>query len=60
MPARLYSLVMSCRLAEIAPDAYLEDVLQRIATTPAASIAELTLWGWKARRAAAAVAFATA
>lgn len=58
--ARLYSLVMSCRLAEITPDAYLEDVLQRISTTPAARIAELTPWGWKARRAAEAAASATA
>ncbi|QDU67897.1 IS66 family transposase [Engelhardtia mirabilis] len=50
--ARLYSLTMSCKLAEVPPDAYIEDVIQRVSTTPQERIAELTPWGWKARQAA--------
>lgn len=50
--ARIYSLVMSCKLAEIDPAAYLEDVLSLISTVRAADIAVLTPWGWKAMCAA--------
>lgn len=49
---RLYSLVMSCKLIGIDPEAYLKDALSRVATTPASKIAELTPWGWAAKRAA--------
>ena len=56
--AGLYSLMMSCKLAGVAPDEYLEDVLQQISTTPMDRITELTPWGWKARRAAEAAAVA--
>ena len=49
---RLYSLVMSCKLAEINVEVYLEDVLKRVSTTPASRIAELTPWGWAEARAA--------
>ena len=45
---RLYSLVMSCKLAEIDPMAYLEDALALISTVKASDIAHLTPWGWKA------------
>lgn len=48
---RLYSLVISCRRAGVDPQAYLEDVLQRVSTTPASQIATLTPWGWAAARA---------
>jgi hypothetical protein len=34
--------------------AYVEDVLTRVSTTPASRIAELTPWGWAAARAAEA------
>ena len=44
--ARLYSLVVTCKLAQINVEAYLEDVLTKVATTPASRIAELTPWGW--------------
>jgi len=44
--ARLYSLVISCKLAGVNVEAYLEDVLTAVATTPAARISELTPWGW--------------
>ncbi len=43
---------MSCKLADINVEAYLEDVLNRVATTPSSQIAELTPWGWAAARAA--------
>ena len=48
---RLYSLVLSCKENGVDPQAYLEDVLGRVATTPMSAIAELTPWGWKAARA---------
>ncbi len=49
--SRLYSLVLSCKHAGADPAAYLEDVLQRVSTTPAREIAALTPWAWaKARR----------
>ena len=47
---RLYSLVLSCRHAGIDPQAYLEDVLGKISTTPASDIASLTPWAWAAAR----------
>jgi transposase len=49
---RLYSLVLSCKENGVDPQAYLEDVLTRVSTTPASRIAELTPWGWAAARAA--------
>lgn len=49
---RLYSLVLSCKENGVDPQAYLEDVLARVSTTPASRIAELTPWGWAAARAA--------
>ena len=50
---RLYSLVMSSKLAGINMSDYLEDALSLISTTPASEIATLTPWGWKAAQAAA-------
>lgn len=49
---RLYSLVLSCKENGVDPQAYIEDALARISTTPASRIAELTPWGWAAARAA--------
>jgi len=54
--ARLYSLVLSCKLNSVDVQAYLEDVLGLIGTTPASAIATLTPWGWAAERSAATVA----
>ena len=49
--SRLYSLVLSCKHAGADPEAYLEDVLLRVSTTPAREIASLTPWTWaKAQR----------
>jgi transposase len=49
---RLYSLVLSCKENGVDPQAYIEDALVRVSTTPASKIAELTPWGWAAARAA--------
>ena len=51
---RLYSLMLSCKENGVDPQAYIEDVLTRVSTTPASRIAELTPWGWAAARAAEA------
>jgi transposase len=45
---RLYSLVLSCKQCGADPEAYLEDVLMSVATTPASEIASLTPWAWQA------------
>ena len=47
---RLYSLVLSCKQSGIDPEAYIEDLLRKVGTTPASKIATLTPWGWKAAR----------
>ena len=44
--SRLYSIVLSCKHAGADPEAYLEDVLVRVSTTPAREIASLTPWAW--------------
>lgn len=49
---RLYSLVMSCKLGGMHPEAYIEDVLGLVTTTPESRIADLTPWGWAACRTA--------
>jgi transposase len=45
---RLYSLMLSCKQCGANPEAYLEDVLMKVATTPASQIATLTPWAWAA------------
>ncbi len=45
---RLFSLVLSAKLAGINVEAYLQDVLARVDTTPASEIASLTPWAWAA------------
>ena len=45
---RLYSLILSCKQCDADPEAYLEDVLMKVATTPASEIATLTPWAWHA------------
>lgn len=44
--ALLYSLVQSCKLADVAPFAYLKDVLLRLATHPHRQIDQLTPQRW--------------
>ena len=48
----LQSLIVTCRLHGIDPYDYLVDVLQRVATHPAARVHELTPRLWKTRFAA--------
>ncbi len=48
---RLYSLMLSCKQAGVDPEAYLEDLLMKVATTAASQIASLTPWAWAAARA---------
>jgi len=53
---RLYSLILSCKHAGIDPEAYLEDVLVRVSTTPESQVASLTPWAWAEARRSAKVA----
>jgi transposase len=50
--AIIYSLIASCKLADVDPAAYLTDVLERISEHPAANVAELIPVNWKATLAA--------
>ena len=45
--AILYSLIGSCKVLGINPQAYLEDVLMKVATTPQSEAHTLTPWGWQ-------------
>lgn len=54
--AAMYSLIVTCRMNEVDPQAWLADVLERIAGHPAHRIDELLPWNWKAERAAAQAA----
>jgi transposase len=48
--AAMYSLIVSCKMNDVDPQAWLADVLARIATHPAHRIDELLPWNWKASR----------
>jgi transposase len=48
--AAMYSLIVSCKMNDVDPRAWLADVLARIATHPAHRIDELLPWIWKAYR----------
>ncbi len=43
--------MLSCKQAGVDPEAYLEDLLMKVATTAASQIASLTPWAWAAARA---------
>ena len=51
---RLYSLMLSCKENGVDPEAFIEDVLTRVSSTPASRVRELTPWGWAAARASEA------
>lgn len=51
--ANLFSLIATCKALGVNPEAYIEDVLVRVDTTPASEIARLTPWAWAAEQAAA-------
>ena len=49
--AVMYTLIASARLNEVDPQAWLADVLARIADTPQSRLADLLPWNWKAQSA---------
>jgi transposase len=51
--AAMYSLIVTAKMNDVDPHAWLADVLARIATHPAHRIDELLPWNWKALREAA-------
>ena len=48
--AALYTLIETCKLNDVDPQAWLADVLARILDHPAKRIAELLPWNWKRQR----------
>jgi transposase len=42
----MYSLIVSAKLNDVDPQAWLADVLARIASHPASQIDELLPWNW--------------
>jgi len=54
--AVMYTLIQTAKLNDVDPQAWLADVLRRIADTPQTQLADLLPWNWrseKARRKAA-------
>jgi transposase len=49
--AAMYSLIITAKMNDVDPQAWLVDVLARIATHPAHRLAELLPWNWKTIRA---------
>ena len=58
--AAMYSLIVTAKMNDVDPHAWLADVLARIASHPAHRIDELLPWNWKASREAAFAAAAAA
>lgn len=54
--AMIYGFIASCKLNNIDPQAWLADVLDRIADHPAAKLHELLPWNWRAAAAEQAAA----
>lgn len=52
--AILYTLLQTARLNDVDPEAWLTDVLSRIADLPVSRLAELLPWAWKLERSARA------
>ena len=42
-----YSPIQTCRLNNVDPQAWLADILARIAARPVSRLDELLLWNWK-------------
>src|SRR5215218_4175126 len=53
--AAIYTLVETCKLNDVDPQAWLADVLARLPDHPAKRITDLLPWNWRAERLAAAV-----
>jgi transposase len=52
----MFSLIATVRLNDVDPQAWLADVLARIADQPASRLHELLPWNWKAAAPAATAA----
>jgi hypothetical protein len=52
--AAMYSLIVTAKMNDVDPQAWLADVLARIATHPAYRLDELLPWNWKAQATAVA------
>jgi transposase len=52
----MYSLIVSAKMNDIDPQAWLTDVLARIAEHPAQQIDELLPWNWRSPTASASQA----
>ena len=52
--AAIYTLIATAKLNDVDPQAWLEDVLRRIADHPASRLADLLPWNWKPAVTAAA------
>lgn len=48
--AIVYSLIQTCRLNDVDPQAWLADVLARIAECPVSKLGELLPWNWHAQK----------
>ena len=48
--AQMYSLIVTCKLNDVDPQAWLADVLARIASHPVHRLDDLLPWNWKAER----------
>jgi len=48
--AAMYSLIVTCKMNDVDPQAWLADVLARIAEHPAHKLDELLPWNWRAAR----------
>jgi transposase len=46
--AAIYTLVETCKMNDVDPQAWLADVLARLPDHPASQVAELLPWTWKA------------
>jgi transposase len=46
--AAVYTLVETCKMNDVDPQAWLADVLARLPDHPASKVTELLPWNWKA------------
>ena len=48
--AAVYTLIETCKMNDVEPQAWLADVLARLPDHPASKIADLLPWNWKANK----------
>jgi transposase len=56
--AAIYGLIVTAKMNDVDPQAWLADVLARIADHPASRVDELLPWNWKVQKAAVIAAAA--